>query len=507
MIVKSQLKAGIILTYLSLFLGNVVGLLYTPFLIRMLGKSQYGLYGLANSIVGYLAVLDFGFGSATVRYTSKYNAENRQDLIERMHGMFFLFYCAIGLFVFICGIILSSNADKFFSTGLIADEIETVKVLIFLSSLNLAVSFPFGIFASIITAYEHFVFIKIIGLIRLLINPLVFIPLLLLGFKSIGLIIAASVLNLLFLLFNCWYCISHLHIKFLFSYFDYNLLKDVIFYSLWIFIGTIVNELRWNSGQVLLGIFATSTAIAYYTVIMLFKSYFEAFAGGVASVFLPRITTLVSKGAGSKELSDQFIKVGRIQYMITSLMLTGFILFGKDFIRIWAGRDYLSVYYPTLAILFPLALIDAQTLGITILQAKNQHAFRSIVYLFIVIFSIVISIPFIRMYNIYACAFSTSIALILGNLFVMNIFYAKKIGLDIKRFWIEIARISIVVLLILGLAFVVLNFINMSRLIILLVCILTYLILYFFCLYFFCFNEYERQLVRKIKYRLGIFKS
>ena len=63
---RNQLKAGAILTYVSLVVGNVIALLYTPFMLRTLGQEEYGLYSLANSVVGYLTVLDFGFGSATI---------------------------------------------------------------------------------------------------------------------------------------------------------------------------------------------------------------------------------------------------------------------------------------------------------------------------------------------------------------------------------------------------------------------------------------------------------
>ena len=65
----------------------VVGLVYTPYMLRMLGQSEYGLYSLAASIIAYLTVLDLGFGNAIVRYTAKFEAEGKKreqqdDLIK-----------------------------------------------------------------------------------------------------------------------------------------------------------------------------------------------------------------------------------------------------------------------------------------------------------------------------------------------------------------------------------------------------------------------------------------
>ena len=40
---SEQRKSGAILSYVSIILATLVQLIYTPFLIRMLGQSEYGL--------------------------------------------------------------------------------------------------------------------------------------------------------------------------------------------------------------------------------------------------------------------------------------------------------------------------------------------------------------------------------------------------------------------------------------------------------------------------------
>ena len=80
----NQLKAGAALSYLSIALNMVVGLVYTPYLLRMLGQSEYGLYSLAASLIAYLTVLDLGFGNAIVRYTAKFRTEGKLREQEEM---------------------------------------------------------------------------------------------------------------------------------------------------------------------------------------------------------------------------------------------------------------------------------------------------------------------------------------------------------------------------------------------------------------------------------------
>ena len=84
----NELKAGAVLNYVAIGLNVIIGLTYTPYMLRMLGQSEYGLYSLAASIIAYLTVLDLGFGNAIVRYTAKFRAEKKEREQEEMFGMF-----------------------------------------------------------------------------------------------------------------------------------------------------------------------------------------------------------------------------------------------------------------------------------------------------------------------------------------------------------------------------------------------------------------------------------
>ena len=87
-----QLKIGALLSYVSLGLSSIISILYTPIMLALLGQSEYGLFNLSNSIIGYLGVLDFGLGNAVVRYTSKYRALEDKDGEQNLHGMFIIIY-------------------------------------------------------------------------------------------------------------------------------------------------------------------------------------------------------------------------------------------------------------------------------------------------------------------------------------------------------------------------------------------------------------------------------
>lgn len=453
---NNQLKAGAILSYISIILNTIVGLVYTPFMLRMMGQSEYGLYSLVAITVEYLTILDFGFGNAIIRYTAKYKALNEKEKEYDLNGMFLIVYTVLGVIVASGGVVLYLNISNIFSDTMTSLEIEKAKVLMILLVLNLSISFPLGIFSSILTAYQEFVFLKSINIIRILINPCIMIPLLILGYRSIGMVVVISILNISILLINMWYCLIKLKVKVTFNKFDFSLLKEIVVFSFYIFLNNIVDKINWSSGQVILGAVSGTTSVAIYSVAAQINSYYISFSTAISGVFLPKITTMVTQKVRDIELSDLFIKIGRIQYIIMGYILCCFLLIGKDFVNIWAGNDYDTAYYIVAILIIPVTIPIIQNLGISILQAQNKQKFRSIMYILIAILNIGISIILSKTYDGIGCAIGTGIALILGNGIVMNIYYYKKIHIDIPRFWKEIFFMTIPI----GIAFISSLFIN-----------------------------------------------
>ena len=78
---SSQIKAGAIISYISIGINILIGLLYTPWMISSIGKENYGIYILATSVIT-LFLFDFGLGSAVTRFVSRYLAEKRVEKLN-----------------------------------------------------------------------------------------------------------------------------------------------------------------------------------------------------------------------------------------------------------------------------------------------------------------------------------------------------------------------------------------------------------------------------------------
>ena len=439
----NQLKAGAALNYIVIILNMLVGLIYTPYMLRMMGQSEYGLYSLVASVIAYLTVLDLGLGNAVIRYTAKFRAEGKTRDQYEMFGMFLILYIIIGLIAFVAGMGLYYNVDNMFGSTMTPIELDHARIMMLILVINLAVTFPMSIFGSIINAYEHFVFPKVLNIARVILNTVIMIVLLHLGYKAIAMVILQTIFNLTTLLLIYIYCKQKLKIKIIFGKFNWGFLKEVSIYSFWIFLNVIMDKIYWSTGQFALGAVSGTVAISIFAVAIQLQSMYMQFSTAISSVFLPKVTRMVTENNDSGTLSQLFIRTGRIQNIVMSFILFAFIPFGRPFVHLWAGSEYNDSYVITLLFFISLYIPLIQNLGITILQARNQMKFRSILYIIIASLSLVFQYLFAIKWGGIGCAIAIASALFIGQGVIMNIYYWRKQNLNILAFWREILKMDI----------------------------------------------------------------
>lgn len=491
----NQIKAGAVLNYVIIGLNTLVGLAYTPYMLRCLGQNEYGLYSLVASIIAYLTILDFGFGNAIVRYTAKFRAEGRKQEQWEMFGMFLIVYSFIGLIAIGGGLALYFNIDALFDRTMTDSDLSQAKIMMLLLTFNLAFTFPLSIFGSIITAYENFVFQRLVNILRIVLSTGVLVLVLAIGFKAVALVVVQTAFNLLTLLINLIYCKKRLKIKVVFGNFNWPFIKEISVYSFWIFLNAIMDKIYWGTGQFVLGAISGTVAVAIFSVAILLQQMYMTFSTAISSVLLPKVTAMVAHSKSDKELSELFIRTGRIQCLIMSFILCGFIVFGHRFIEIWAGPIYADSYIITLIFFCSLFIPLIQTIGISILQARNQMKFRSLLYLGISLISLVFQIVFAEYFGAIGCSMAIGGALIIGQGLIMNIYYQKRQGFDIIKFWQEICKILIAPIFYTIISIVVSNYFIMQNIMELLLGIVIFSILFIPLIWRFCMNEYERHLI------------
>jgi len=437
----SQIKAGAILSYVSMGLSTLISLVYTPIMLNRLGTSEYGVYQAVLPIISYLNLMSFGLGSAYVRYYSRFRAAKDQKGMAKLNGMFLITYLILGAALMVIGFGLS-YCDIIFGKKLTPDEIVLAERLLRILTVNAALTLPISVFESHVTIHEKFLFQKIVAMGKQVLNPLIMIPLLILGYRSVMLTIMSLAFTILSGFINIIYCLGRLKMPFSFRHYDMALLREMFGFTFYVFLGIVVDNFNWAIDRMLLTWIHGTTAVTVYTIAAQLNMFYLAFSNAISNVMTPRVHRLIAEGSSMRPLNVIFARVGRLQCILLCGIFLGFVAVGKSFVVLWGGDEMFAVdYWTTLLLFFATLWPNIQSVGIEIQRAKNKHKFRSLVYLGVALGNALVSIPLCIKWEGLGAAIGTTAATFIGNVLLMNWYYAKHIGLNIRGFWRRIENL------------------------------------------------------------------
>ena len=353
----SQKGGGIALNYSMLASNVLVKFLYTPFLLKELGASEYGLYTLVFTIVGYVSILDLGFGSALTRYIVKYKTEkSRKELLD-LYGTATGVYLVVGIIALVVCSLIGFFSGAIFGDSLNTVEINKLRIMLVICGLNLLFCFPLQIATSVLVANEEFIFKNFLSLVRVLLEPVVMIVLLYaVHIKSLGVVIVITSFNII--LYFSYYLFAKHKLGFVFALtnFKRNLIPPLLSFSFGMFMLTIYEQLQFHSGQFVLAAYEGTVAVAIWGVSMLFVYNFRLVSTTISNVYLPSFIESVTSKSAQNGILPIIKEMTNLQFLVLSVTFLNFFLFGKEFLLLWAGEEYVDVYNISLIMITPMFL-------------------------------------------------------------------------------------------------------------------------------------------------------
>lgn len=501
----NQRKLGILLSYFNIALQVIIGFLYVPILLHYIGKNEYGLYQLMGSLIAYFSIMDFGLSAAVVRFYAKYKALKDHIGMENILAISVRGYGAVTVLALAIGFICYSFLDIIFAGSMTVSEIDEAKQIFLLLLLNIVITLSTMVFRSVINAHERFFFLKGMETIQLLMQPILVVLVLQRHPSAFSVAAVQTVLNLVLSGARVYYCFHDLHVKIHFHYWNHELFSEFKKLALSVFAVTLVDQVFWKTNQIILGIISGTTAVAVYSIASLIYMNYMALSTAISGVYLPHVTGMVAKKEPFGRLSELFIQIGRWQYYLLALVATGFIIFGKQFISLWAGPGFEDSYIITLLIILPFTVDLIQNIGLAILQAMNRYDFRARIYSLTGILNLILAIPLGIHFGGIGCAVATGISMLVGNGFIMNWYYAKEIHLAIASFWKQIGRISLVTVICLVIGYAANTYLwsngGMGSFVLKGA---GYTILYMVMIYNFAMNQSEREKIQSVFKKLHL---
>ena len=430
---SSQIKKGAAISYLSLAVGIVTSLVYMPWMVGMIGKSNYALYTLASSFIS-MFVMDFGLSASVSRFVAKYNAEGRQEDIDRLVSTICALYMVLD-----CVILLVLSTLYFFIdyiyVGLTAEEVYIFRQLYIISGLYSIVSFPFLPLDGILGAFELFVQQKSAELLNKLLTVSFVIIALLNGGDVRTLVIANALSGLFAIAMKLFFVKRRARVYFRPGHFNKRMFIEVAQFSVWATVRSLAYRMTYLLTPSVLGVVSNSNEIALFAPANYLEGYFYTISAAINGLFLATVSRYVAS-EDEERINDLMIRVGRYQFMVMGLVFVGFFCIGRSFLSLWMGREFEGAWRCALLLFVPDMLIYSEQIANTTVVVRNKIKKQAIGYVVMAVSCVVLSVPLSSALGAYGASLAISVGFMV--LFVyMNHIFKHDLNIDVEKFFKE----------------------------------------------------------------------
>ena len=494
----NQKKAGTILSFAAIFFKILVTFIYVPFVLDKIGKDNYGLFSIIGSIIAYIAILDFGINDSTLRFFVRYRKEESDKQKKQILGSVSTIYLMLTVLVLLVSGIVYFCLPLFFSKTFSVQEMLVFKQMYLISILSVAFTIFFNPTGAIINAYEKFIILKCADILVFTLTTITIVIFLNFEYNVVMMVFVASFYNVSNVLFKFFYVRTRIKIQYPTYKASKELVKKIALYAGPIFVVIVVEQIYWKLDNIIIGAMLGTTMVTFYAIGIVFQKYILSFSTAISRIMTPDLIKKIDANYSLTKLTENYIKTSRIQLIVVLPIVLNLVFWGKSFLIIWLGKEYVISYYVLVLVMIPFSIEIVGNLRNTFLQVYGYYWHRAIVIFVVSILNIWLTFFLIRDWGIIGAAVSTCVSLFLSY-GITNFILWKKVGINIFVFFNQVWFKSTPIIIISLLTFMLLKnqftIINWEQLIIhFFVSSFVYLLSIWF-LYF--TNEEKKKFIRK----------
>lgn len=431
---NGQIIYGGMISYALIIINIMLGLVYTPWILKSIGSSQYGLYTLASSFIT-LFLMDFGMSAAVTRFVAKYRAEHDEIAINEIFTIIVKLYLGIVAVVSIILFAIYFFIEIIYS-NLTMEELVILKKVYIITAFFVTICFPVNVCNGVLNAFEEYIALKISDVLNRIGCVIVTIIALILGGGIYALVFISGFFNLLTFILKIIFVAKKTKVKFCPAYFSGRRLKEIMSFSLWTTLSSIAQQMIFNIMPTILAMTLNTFAITLYGFANVIEGYVFTITDAINGLFLPKISRIVVNNKDASNVLDLMIKVGRINQSIIMLLFIGLVIVGRDFVSLWIGNEYMDLYVCILLITFPYCISSSQQIANSSVIALNKIKYTAVINVFTGVLNLVVAYLVAPTFGIIGVCASICMTFLLRIIF-SNIIYVRILKIDIIKFFID----------------------------------------------------------------------
>lgn len=420
----------------------IITFFLTPFVLREIGDTRYGVWGIVLSITGYYGLLDLGLRAGMTQYVTRYFSKGDVARMNMAASSGFALHLGSAMAILIVTAVTATVTPRLFSFSpdLLNEAVWCILILGCSTAIQLML-FPFSV---ALTAKQRFDLITAVSLLCRLVSATATIAFLLAGYGLVGVCAAGAIGNILdFSLRSALarWVLPELKISLRLA--SWASCRECIGFGFWSSLLAVSHLIIGFSDALVIGIFMPVSAIAFFALANNLMKYFANIFVPVSQVFYPAATDLDARDdlAGLQKL---YLTGSRLVSLvaISAALITGF--WAEDFYRLWVGEKYVQTgSFHSVPMLFQVLLAGAFFTAATGIGSKvllGRRQLRSLTWLFAVegTMNLVISVSLIESYGLLGVALGTAFPAILCRGVVHPMLVCSNLNLGPKEYFREI---------------------------------------------------------------------
>ena len=331
-------------------LGNIIPVIFAvvfiPPLIKGLGTERFGILSIAWMIIGYFSFFDFGIGRGLTKIIAERIGLNQTDQIAK------IFWTSLTIMVSVsslAAIILTFFIPSLVNIFKISKNLQhETKSIFYILALSIPLVTTMAGLRGFLEAYQKFATISVIrsflGMFTFL-GPLLVLLITNSLFWIIVFLIFIRIIIWLLYLLQCFKASKESRK----IQIDFNAIKPVLKFSIWITIGNIIVPIIFYSDRFLIGAMISATAITYYVTPFEVITRLMVIPTALSGVLFPIFSaSFMNNSDVTKKI---FLRGVKFIFLIIYPLVLLIITFSYEGIHLWLGIEFANQSYLILQLL------------------------------------------------------------------------------------------------------------------------------------------------------------
>jgi len=412
-----------------------------PFVIHNLGDRWYGIWVLVGGFMGYYGLLDFGITSATNRFIAMHIGRNEPEEVNIAFNTSFVMFAIVGIVAFIISMVIVWCAPCFVKDP---SDIVLLRKVLAVMGVDIAVSFPLRTFTAILSAKLRYDLISYSAIGKTLLRAVLIVYFIGRGYSVFSLAVITLIVNMGERFAIAGFAGKNFPaLKISFSLFDRYRIKKYLNYSLYSFIASFGDMIRFKLDIMVIAFFLGSILVTHYNIALNLHGYSGQLVFGLITGTLP---VLVGYYANNDydNLREKFMMLTRFSLILSIAVSGAVIILARPFVDRWMGTSYLDAVLPLIILRGVSVLGVGQNSSVQMLYAMAKHKFYAYMTLGEGLANLALSLLLVKPYGMAGVALGTAIPFVITKFFIMPPYVCNLLKLPVRQYYIQLIKLILI---------------------------------------------------------------